>query len=69
MNDTHQNACLARHGREQIVARIISGQTAGVVAAAVAVSIPTLRKWMARFRTGGLAEATVALIVHLRQIL
>ncbi len=53
MNNPHQNARLTVHSREQIVARVASGQSASEVAAAFAVSIRTVRKWLARFRTGG----------------
>ena len=53
MNNPHQNARLTVHSREQIVARVASGQTAGEVAAAFAVSVRTVRKWLARFRAGG----------------
>ena len=35
MNNPHQNARLTLHSREQIVARVVSGQTAAEVAAAV----------------------------------
>lgn len=53
MNNPHQNARLTLHSREQIVARIVAGQTAAQVAAAFAVSVRTVRKWLARFRAGG----------------
>ena len=53
MNNPHQNARLTVHSREQIVARIVAGQTAAEVAAAFAVSVRTVRKWLARFRAGG----------------
>jgi transposase InsO family protein len=86
MNNPHQGARLTVHSREQIVARMLSGRTAAEVAAAFAVSVRTVRKWLARFRAGGraaltnrasaparvagrLADATVALIVHLRRAL
>ena len=86
MNNPHQNARLTVHSREQIVARVRAGQTAAEVAAAFAVSVRTVRKWLARFRAGGraalvncasaparvagrLADATVALILHLRRAL
>ena len=36
MNNPHQNARLTLHSREQIVARVVSGQTAAEVAAAFA---------------------------------
>jgi transposase len=48
-------ARLAVHSREQIVARVLSGKTAAEVAAAFAVSIRTVRKWLARYRAGGVA--------------
>jgi transposase len=55
MNNPHQNARLTLHSREQIVARVSAGQTAAEVAAAFAVSVRTVRKWLARFRAGGQA--------------
>ncbi|NEY92302.1 helix-turn-helix domain-containing protein, partial [Tabrizicola oligotrophica] len=53
MNNPHQNARLTLHSREQIVARVMGGQKASDVAAAFAVSVRTVRKWLARFRAGG----------------
>ena len=47
MNNPHHGARLTVYSREQIVARIQSGQTATEVAEAFAVSV---RKWLARFR-------------------
>lgn len=55
MNNPHQNARLTLHSREQIVARVGAGQSAAEVAAAFAVSLRTVRKWLARFRAGGCA--------------
>jgi transposase InsO family protein len=86
MNNPHHGARLTIYSREQIVSRVLSGQCAAEVAAAFAVSVRTVRKWIARFRAGGgaalsnhasaparvsgrLAQATVALIVHLRRTL
>jgi transposase InsO family protein len=86
MNNPHHGARLTVHSREQIVVRVLSGQNAAEVAAAFAVSVRTVRKWLARFRAGGqaalsnhasaparvagrLAQATVAMIVHLRRTL
>ena len=86
MNNPHHGARLTVHSREQIVARVSAGQGAAEVAADFAVSVRTVRKWLARFRAGGqaalsnhasaparvagrLADATIALIVHLRRSL
>jgi transposase InsO family protein len=55
MNNPHHGARLTVHSREQIVARVLSGQSAAEVAAAFAVSVRTVRKWLARFRAGGQA--------------
>lgn len=55
MNNPHQGARLTVHSREQIVARVASGQTAAEVARDFAVSLRTVRKWLARFRAGGQA--------------
>jgi transposase len=52
MNNPYQNARLTVHRREQIVARIVAGQTAVEVVAAFVVSVRTVRKWLARFRAG-----------------
>jgi DNA-directed RNA polymerase specialized sigma24 family protein len=61
MNNPHQAARLTLHSREQIVAPVLSGRTAAEVAAAFAVSIRTVRKRLARFRTGtGAAVAAFA---------
>jgi transposase InsO family protein len=49
---------------------MLSGRTAAEVAAAFAVSIRTVRKWLARFRAARrLPEAAVAAILHLRRSL
>ena len=53
MNNPHHGARLTVHSREQIVARMMGGQKASEVAAAFAVSVRTVRKWLARFRAGG----------------
>ena len=53
MNNPHQNARLTLHSREQIVARVLAGRPVPEVAAAFAVSVRTVRKWLARFRAGG----------------
>lgn len=53
MNNPHQNARLTVHSRAQIVARVMAGQKAAEVAACFAVSLRTVRKWLARFRAGG----------------
>jgi transposase len=55
MNNPHQGARLTVHRRAQIVAPLLSGPAAAEVAAAFAVSIRTVRKWLARFRAGGRA--------------
>jgi hypothetical protein len=52
MNNTHQNARLTVHSREQIVARIVAGQTAAEVAAAFPVSERTVRQSLALMRRG-----------------
>ena len=44
MNTPHQNARLTLHSREQIVARVAAGRTGAEVAAALAVSVRTVRK-------------------------
>jgi transposase InsO family protein len=53
MNNPHHGARLTVYSREQIVARVLSGQKAVEVAAAFGVSLRTVRKWLSRFRAGG----------------
>ncbi|RCW19593.1 transposase IS481 family protein [Ciceribacter lividus] len=55
MNNPHHGARLTVYSREQIVRRIASGQSAAEVAKAFAVSVRTVRKWLARFKAGGSA--------------
>jgi len=53
--DVHQNARSTPRSRAEIVRRVLAGQRPAAVAAAVGVSEPTVRKWVARYRAG--AEA------------
>lgn len=53
MTTLHKGARLTVYSRQQIVARVVSGQKAAEVAAAFGVSVRTVRKWLARFRAGG----------------
>lgn len=53
--NVHQNAALTLFGREQLVHRILSGETLKGAAAAFNVSPRTASKWLARFRQGGVA--------------
>lgn len=55
MNNPHHGARLTVHSREQIVARVRAGQSVAEVATAFAVSVRTVRKWLARFHAGGRA--------------
>ena len=55
MNNPHHGARLTVYSREQIVARVRSGQSAREVAEAFGVSLRTVRKWLARFSAGGRA--------------
>ena len=48
MNNPHHGARLTVYSREQIVARVRSGQSAREVAEAFGVSLRTVRKWLAR---------------------
>jgi transposase-like protein len=47
--DVHQNARTTPRSRAEIVRRVQAGQAPGVVAAAMGVSEPTVRKWVARY--------------------
>ena len=53
MNNPHQKPRLTRHSRDRIVARVLAGRPVPEVAAAFAVSVRTVRTWLARFRAGG----------------
>lgn len=53
--NVHKNARLTAHSRAELVRRVEAGQRIGVVAAALGVSIRTVHKWLARFRTEGTA--------------
>jgi len=69
VNNPHQNARLTVHSREQIVARVIAGQTAAGVEVDFTISVHKVRKWLAWFRAGRLADATAAMILQLRRSL
>ena len=51
----HKNARLTRHGRALIVGQVERGQTPEAVGVAVGVCARTVRKWVARYRSEGLA--------------
>lgn len=51
--DVHQNARTTPRSRAEIVRRVLTGQRPAGVAAAVGVSEPTVRKWVARYRAEG----------------
>ena len=54
--NVHKNARLTGHSRADLVRRVtIEGQTAAAVATAFGVTIKTVRKWVARYRSEGLA--------------
>ncbi|MFN3575682.1 MAG: hypothetical protein ACK4TJ_01650 [Tabrizicola sp.] len=48
MDNPHHRTRVIVHGRERISARVLAGRRAADVAAALAVSIRTVRKWLAR---------------------
>src|SRR2546423_15056795 len=51
----HKNARLTPVGRERIVMQVLSGQTPEAAARAAGVCPRTARKWLARYRSAGLA--------------
>ena len=51
----HKNARLTPHGRERIVRQVESGQTLKAVGEAAGVCPRTVRKWVSRYRSEGLA--------------
>ena len=53
--NVHKNARLTPHGRERIVRQVESGQTLKAVGEAVGVCPRTVRKWVFRYRSEGLA--------------
>src|SRR5271154_7624828 len=53
--NVHKNARLTARGREWLVAQVASGQTPQAVSEAVGVCPRTVRKWVGRYRTEGIA--------------
>jgi len=53
--NVHKNARLTPHGRERIVRQVESGQTPKAVGEAAGVCPRTVRKWVSRYRSEGLA--------------
>ena len=54
--DIHQNARLTPHGRAELVCRVrLEGQAPKVVAAALGVTVKTVKKWLDRFQLEGAA--------------
>jgi transposase InsO family protein len=53
--DIHKNARLTPLGRERMVNMVVSGQTPKAVGEAVGVCPRTVRKWVKRYQTEGLA--------------
>ena len=51
----HKNARLTPFGRERMVMQVRSGQTPEAVSRAAGVCLRTVRKWVARYRSEGLA--------------
>jgi transposase InsO family protein len=51
--DVHQNARTTPRSRAEIVRRVQAGQRPAVIAAAMGVSEPTVRKWVARYEAAG----------------
>ncbi|MBM3482696.1 MAG: IS481 family transposase [Alphaproteobacteria bacterium] len=56
--NVHKNARLTPHGREWIVRLHQSGQTPKAISQAIGVCPRTVRKWLERYRLGGLAGLT-----------
>ena len=53
--DVHQNARLTPYCRELLVGRVMQGQAKARIAAQFGVSVPTVRKWLTRYRSEGRA--------------
>jgi len=53
--NVHENARLTPRGRDVCVQRVLAGESVDAVAQAFSVSVRTIRKWMARYRTEGAA--------------
>src|SRR5258707_10017024 len=53
--DVHKNARLTPLGRERMVKTVLGGQTPQAVSEAVGVCLGTVRKWVDRYTTEGLA--------------
>lgn len=53
--DVHKNARLTAHCRGLLVERVLKGQSQQDVARQLGVSVPTVRKWLKRYRAEGAA--------------
>ena len=67
--DVHKNARLTPRGRERMVKMVLGGQTPQAAGEAVGVCLGTVRKWVGRYTSEGLAmgirgAATVSCIVE-----
>ena len=51
----HNNARLTPRGRERVVGQVLSGQTPEAAARAAGICPRTVRKWVARYQSEGLA--------------
>ena len=58
--DIHKNARLTPRGRERMVSLVRGGQTPQAVSAAVGVCPRTVRKWIDRYNSEGLAGLRIA---------
>ena len=55
MNNPHKNARTCVYSREQIVRRYHAGEKPGIIAAAFAISVRTVYKWVKRYTDHGLS--------------
>ena len=53
--DIHKNARLTPFGRERLVKMVLGGQTPKAASEAVGVCPRTVRKWVGRYQSEGLA--------------
>tara|TARA_B100000965_G_scaffold359301_1_gene339268 strand:+ start:335 stop:1288 length:954 start_codon:yes stop_codon:yes gene_type:complete len=53
--NAHRNARTTPYSRALIVERYAAGEPAGAIAAAFGISVRTVYKWLARYRSGGVA--------------
>ena len=62
--DMHKNARLTPHCRGLLVRRVVQGRALQTVAQELGISLPTVRKWVRRYRAEGEQDCRIAPADH-----